>query len=271
MSDTSNTGTGSGNNSNTSKWGWSGSTLGSASGGARSGNPFNPALPKGKFGNSMPGDKKGGGTKLAIGSGVAAVLILANNADVPVVQPTPYTGYSENSPRGRENLGGGGGNGLGSGDAINIASKEVLVNDVKQKEGNKTPEQIGLLTLTNIGGRELTKLSRHNEINGINQEYSPIANLADISLQYSPLAISPNADNVSSFLSTFNLDITKYIPTQEELEEYYPLETDVSKRKIILFDKETNSLIVHVKNIFTNEKIEIEFIVPSEVKDGTIY
>jgi hypothetical protein len=128
-----------------------------------------------------------------------------------------------------------------------------------------------LLLLTNIGGRELTKLSRHNEINGINQEYSPIANLADISLQYSPLAISPNADNVSSFLSTFNLDITKYIPTQQDLDEYYPLEEDVDKRKVILFDKETNSLIVHVKNIFTNEKIEVEFIVPSEVKDGTIY
>jgi hypothetical protein len=259
MSNISNTGTGSGNNSNTSKWGWSGSTLGSASGGPRSGNPFNP-LPGGKFGNSMPGDKTGRGTKLALGAGAAGLLILANNADVPVVQPTPYTGYSENSPRGRENLGGG--NGVGSKDAINIASKEVLVNDVKQKEGNKTLEQIGLLTLTNIGGRELTKLSRHNEINGINQQYSPIANLADISLQYSPLDISPNADNVSSFLSTFSLDIVKYIPTQQELDEYYPLEADIDKRKIVLFDKEANSLIVHVKNIFTNEKIEVEFMVP---------
>ena len=181
--------------------------------------------------------------------------------------PTPWVGFSAGRPEtgveaAKERYRNG---------PISIASKEVFVNDVKQKEGKKTPEQIGLLTLTNIGGRELTKISRHNEISGINQEYSPIANLADISLQYSPLAISPNADNVSSFLSTFNLDITKYIPTQEELEEYYPLEADVDKRKIILFDKETNSLIVHVKNIFTNEKIEVEFIVPSEVKDGTIY
>jgi hypothetical protein len=160
--------------------------------------------------------------------------------------------------------------GDGTGSPVVTATKDIQVEEINRKD-KKQEDQIGLLLLTNIGGRELTKLSRHNEINGINQEYSPIANLADISLQYTPLAISPNADNVSSFLSTFNLDITKYIPTQQELDEYYPLEADADKRKIVIFDKETNSLIVHVKNIFTNEKIEVEFIVPSEVKDGTIY
>lgn len=265
MSDTSNTGTGSGNNSNTSKWGWSGSTLGSASGGPRSGNPFNP-LPGGKFGNSMPGDKINRNNKIAIGSGVAAVLILANGEEPAAVKPTPYTGYSENSPRGRvqkdpdPDLTGGG--------AIKPSTKENYARDVKAKE---VSQNIGLLTLVNIGGRELAKLSRHDEINGIRQDYSPIKNMSDIALQYNPLAISPNADNVSNFLTTFNLDITKYIPTQNELDQEYPLDTDSDKRQVVFFDKATNSLTIHVKNIFTNEKIEVEFVFPEEVKDGTIY
>jgi hypothetical protein len=194
-------------NSGTSTYGWSGSTLGAASGGPRvpiEPIPFNPGRPK---------------------TGIE---------------------FWRANPRG----------------GIVTATKEISINEINKNNKKDNTEQIGLLLLTNIGGRELTKLSRHDEINGINQEYSPIANLADISLQYNPLAISPNADNVSSFLSTFSLDISKYIPTQQELGEYYPLEADIDKRKIVLFDKETNSLIVHVKNIFTNEKIEVEFMVP---------
>ncbi len=267
MSDTSNTGTGSGNNSNTSKWGWSGSTLGSASGGPRSGNPFNP-LPGGKFGNSMPGDKTGRGTKLALGAGAAGLLILANNANT-TIEATPFAGFNtsadreENRIKSLKPIGGG---------DIKPAPEVSKINTTDIKLPNEESEaELARLFLMDIGGRELITLTRHDQIAGINQEYSPIKNLSNIALEYNPLAISPNADNVSTYLTLFNFDITKYVPTQQELNEKYPLEEDASKRSVVYFDKTTNSLIVHVKNIFTNEKIEVEFIIPEGVKDGTIY
>jgi hypothetical protein len=268
MSDTSNTGTGSGNNSNTSKWGWSGSTLGSASGGPRSGNPFNP-LPGGKFGNSMPGDKTGRGTKLALGAGAAGLLILANNANT-TIEATPFAGFTPGRPEtgveaAKERYGGDGGN-------IKPAPEVSKINTTDIKLPNEESEaELARLFLMDIGGRELITLTRHDQIAGINQEYSPIKNLSNIALEYNPLAISPNADNVSTYLTLFNFDITKYVPTQQELNEEYPLEENASKRSVVYFDKTTNSLIVHVKNTFTNERIEVEFIIPEGVKDGTIY
>ena len=161
--------------------------------------------------------------------------------------------------------------------AIKPATPDIEINNLEEKGLIKNKsladriEEFQQLFLTDIGGRELAVLSRHDQINGINQEYSPIKNLSDISLRYNPLEISPNADNVTTYLTSFNFDITKYIPTQQELDAEYPLEVDASKRAVVYFDKETSSLNVHVKNIFVNEKIEVEFIVPEEVKDGTIY
>jgi hypothetical protein len=160
---------------------------------------------------------------------------------------------------------------IGGGD-IKPAPEVSKINTTDIKLPNEESEaELARLFLMDIGGRELITLTRHDQIAGINQEYSPIKNLSNIALEYNPLAISPNADNVSTYLTLFNFDITKYVPTQQELNEKYPLEEDASKRSVVYFDKTTNSLIVHVKNIFTNEKIEVEFIIPEGVKDGTIY
>ncbi len=190
---------------------------------------------------------------------------------------TPWTGFIDTNSLGGivaasgGSLGGGGDDNNGNGKpSTKTATPEIEINEIKLKKDLKV-EELQQLFLTDIGGRELAVLSRHNQINGINQEYSPIKNLSDISLRYSPLEISPNADNVTTYLTSFNFDITKYVPTQQELDAEYPLEADASKRAVVYFDKETNSLNVHVKNIFVNEKIEVEFIVPEEVKDGTIY
>jgi hypothetical protein len=192
---------------------------------------------------------------------------------------TPWTGFIDtNSLGGIIAASGGISDGdstlTGGNKSVKTVTPDIEINNLVDRGLIKKDLEAGELEqlfLTDIGGRELISLSRHDQINGINQEYSPIKNLSDISLQYSPLEISPNADNVTTYLTSFNFDITKYVPTQEELDSEYPLEADASKRAVVYFDKETNSLNVHVKNIFVNEKIEVEFIVPEEVKDGTIY
>jgi hypothetical protein len=184
--------------------------------------------------------------------------------------PTPWVGFSAGRPEtgveaAKERYGGGGGN--------TKPAPEVSKIDVKpiNSPNEETEAELARLFLMDIGGRELITLTRHDQIAGINQEYSPIKNLSNIALEYNPLAISPNADNVSTYLTLFNFDIKKYIPTQQELNEEYPLEENASKRSVVYFDKTTNSLVVHVKNTFTNERVEVEFIIPEGVKDGTIY
>ena len=186
--------------------------------------------------------------------------------------PTPWVGFSAGRPEtgveaAKERYGGGGGGGNGD----TKPAPEVGKFNKIELPNEESEAELARLFLMDIGGRELITLTRHDQIAGINQEYSPIKNLSNIALEYNPLAISPNADNVSTYLTLFNFDITKYIPTQQELNEQYPLEEDASKRSVVYFDKTTNSLVIHVKNTFTNEKVEVEFIIPEEVKDGTIY
>jgi hypothetical protein len=183
---------------------------------------------------------------------------------------TPFAGFTPGRPEtgveaAKERYGGDGGNTKPAPEVSKIDAKPI---DLAKEE---TEAELARLFLMDIGGRELITLTRHDQIAGINQEYSPIKNLSNIALEYNPLAISPNADNVSTYLTLFNFDITKYVPTQQELNEEYPLEENASKRSVVYFDKTTNSLIVHVKNTFTNERIEVEFIIPEGVKDGTIY
>ena len=182
--------------------------------------------------------------------------------------PTPFLGFNTSADREENRI-----KSLEPDDIVTKPAPEVSKIDVTpiKLTNEETEAELARLFLMDIGGRELITLTRHDQIAGINQEYSPIKNLSNIALEYNPLAISPNADNVSTYLTLFNFDITKYIPTQQELNEEYPLEENASKRSVVYFDKTTNSLVVHVKNTFTNERVEVEFIIPEGVKDGTIY
>lgn len=247
------------------RYGWSGTNqqFGS-SGGART-----PT--KTLYGNA--GKAVVGAVTVAAG---AAIIESSNVSPVPTysgVNTTTIEGitalvgeaYIKKVQAANNPAGGGGGGGDGSGGGGGSDRDEIKLPK------DRSEAELAQLFLMDIGGRELVNLTRHDQINGINQEYSPIKNLADISLQYNPFEISPNADNVTTYLTTFNFDITKYIPTQTELDEEYPVEADAAKRTVVYFDKSTNSLNVHVKNIFTNERVEVEFIIPEEVKDGTIY
>jgi hypothetical protein len=186
--------------------------------------------------------------------------------EVPQLPPTPFIPANPGRPRT-------GGQPFDKTTTETKPAPEVSKIDVTpiKLTNEETEAELARLFLMDIGGRELITLTRHDQIAGINQEYSPIKNLSNIALEYNPLAISPNADNVSTYLTLFNFDITKYIPTQQELNEEYPLEENASKRSVVYFDKTTNSLVVHVKNTFTNERVEVEFIIPEGVKDGTIY
>jgi hypothetical protein len=130
-------------------------------------------------------------------------------------------------------------------------------------------EDIENLLLQDIGGRELILLTRHDQINGIVQEYSPIKNISELALEYAPTEIAKNSNAVSDLLDLFYYNFNEYLPSVEELQELYP--TDTSKQKVVYFDKATNSITIHIANAFNGEQVEIEFLSFDEVKDDTIY
>jgi hypothetical protein len=130
-------------------------------------------------------------------------------------------------------------------------------------------EEIQNLLLQDIGGRELITLTRHDQINGIAQDYSPIKNASELSLQYNPVEISKNQNSLDNFTDLFYYNLNEYVPSIEELELFYP--NNEEKRKTVYFDNTLNSITIHIANAFNSEQVEIEFLSFDEVKDDTIY
>lgn len=130
-------------------------------------------------------------------------------------------------------------------------------------------EEIENLLLQDIGGRELITLTRHDQINGIVQDYSPIKNISELALEYNPVEISKNPNSSDDFIDLFYYNLNEYTPSIEELELLYP--NNPEKRYTVYFDSLSNSITIHLANAFNSEQVEIEFLSFDEVKDDTIY
>lgn len=153
-----------------------------------------------------------------------------------------------------------------------VVTPPAITDDQQERYfGSKLSEQqIEDLTLQNIGGRELSLLARHDNINGIEQSYSPIKNVADIALTYNPVKLAYNANAVTDFLDIFRYGLTRYIPTQEDLDAFYQAQNATSQN-ITYFDKNTNSLVIHVANATGGELIDVEFVGYDSIKNLTEY
>lgn len=130
-------------------------------------------------------------------------------------------------------------------------------------------EEIENLLLQDIGGRELITLTRHDQINGIIQDYSPIKNVSELALEYNPVELSKNPNSVNDFLDLFYYNLNEYVPSLEELSEFYP--NNDEKWTVVYFDNATNSITIHITNAFNSEQVEVEFLSFDDVKNDTIY
>lgn len=133
-----------------------------------------------------------------------------------------------------------------------------------------TTDDLQTLIFQNIGGRELSILARHDNINGIEQSYSPIKNVSDIALEYNPVKLAYNPNSVTDFLDTFRYSFNRYVPTQEDLELFYEAQ-NATVQELVYFDKDTNSLVIHVANVTGGELVDVEFVAYTSVKDQTEY
>jgi hypothetical protein len=145
---------------------------------------------------------------------------------------------------------------------VRPASPDLNMRSILESSGYEQ-EEYAQMILNDIGGRELSIVSRIGALNGNEITYQPITDLSFAVLENNSLNIEPNPNSKTSFFDVVALDLDEFIPTKQELivDGY---------TSVVYFDNADGSVRINVKNI-TNELVEIEFVRIESINDDTIY
>ena len=147
-------------------------------------------------------------------------------------------------------------------------------------------EVLGIETMTDlifedIGGYELSTISRHDLVNGQKVSYSPIKNLTDLYLQYNPNNIV-GLQLSDSYFKSLSFSIFDRLP---ECGTGYTIsppitnlnETDKTKWtktpncKPVYIDPITGDLVINLINTRKDEQLEVQVLNSGDVFSDTIY
>ena len=145
---------------------------------------------------------------------------------------------------------------------VRPAGPDLNMRSILESSGYEQ-EEYAQMILNDIGGRELSIVSRIGALNGNDITYQPITDLSFAVLENNSLNIEPNPNSKTSFFDVVALDLDEFIPTKQELivDGY---------TSVVYFDNADGSVRINVKNI-TNELVEIEFVRIESINDDTIY
>ncbi len=183
----------------------------------------------------------------------------------------PNTPGSNGSISGGGSAGGGGGNTGGSGSGggtrnaarVKTSTPDIEMTNILNTMSLESQEEFAQLLLDDIGGRELSIISRRGAVDGINVTYQPIKDLSFTVLKNNSLNIDPNPNSKTDFFDVVKLDLDEYVPTPKELvAEGYD--------SVVYFNHDDGSLRINLKDI-TSQLVEIEFIKIESIYDDTIY
>jgi hypothetical protein len=141
--------------------------------------------------------------------------------------------------------------------AIKIATNNLFIRD-----STVPPERIVELTFEQIGGTQLAQLVRTDSVDGIDQEYLPIANLASTNLQSDPYKIIALQNVNEEYFDQFEIILDDYTPSigTGPTGEIIYIDTDSSSSTY-------SNLVVNTVNLKPNQKVETEFLSYSLVND----
>lgn len=146
--------------------------------------------------------------------------------------------------------------------AVKPATPDLNMKNILETSGYEQ-EEYAQMIMNDIGGRELSIVSRVGALNGMNIQYQPITDLAFTVLRGNSLNIQPNPNSKSSYFDVVSLDLDEFTPTRTELAaEGYD--------SVVYFNSADGSIVINLKDIST-ELVEIEFIKIESVNDDTIY
>jgi hypothetical protein len=121
-------------------------------------------------------------------------------------------------------------------------------------------EQIADLIIQEIGGVELLTYSRNDLIAEQEINYQPIKNIADTSVQYSPLRILAVQDIDLDYFNKFPISLERHLPRfgNGTGGEY-------------VYINSNNEIVVEAVNLLPGEYIEIQFLSFGSSVNDTIY
>lgn len=137
------------------------------------------------------------------------------------------------------------------------------------------------LIFEDVGGYELSTISRHDLVNGQTVNYSPIKNLQDLYLQYNPNNIV-RLQSSDSYFKSLSFSIFDRLP---ECGTGYtispplsnPQEQDKTKWtktpncKSVYVDPITGDLVINLINTMNDEQLEVQVLTSGDVFSDTIH
>ena len=227
----------------------------------------------GSYTTTTPKIIPGGGKK---GTGKTGGSYTSGSSTIPTTKPTtsttkpvvkPITTTAAPAPKATpsvpgKNTGSGGasttpsGSSSSTGTPIKIATSNLFVLNEPEQE----IEQMANLIIQDIGGVELLSYSRNDLIAEQEINYQPIKNIADTSLQYSPLNILAVQDVDLDYFNKFPISLERHLPRfgKGTNGEY-------------IYINSNNEIVVEAVNLLPGEYIEIQFLSFGSTVSDTIY
>ena len=149
------------------------------------------------------------------------------------------------------------------------------VTDISSLVPQFDAEQIQKLLFENLSAIELSRVERHDTIEGINQRYSIISNLSEIRKKYEIIKQLTIMDKFKPLTSIYTINIQDKIPQEdylilESLDTTYQYidENDeiVTREKGYYYIDTNGDLVIELINLEKNQQVEIQIDT-----NGTIY
>ena len=149
------------------------------------------------------------------------------------------------------------------------------VTDISSLVPQFDAEQIQKLLFENISAIELSKVERHDTIEGIDQKYSIISNLSEVRKKYDMVKQLTIMDKFKPLTSIFTINIEDKIPQEDYLalenlnSTYQYLDENnqtVTREKGYYYIDTNGDLVVELINLEKNQQVEI--LIDT---NGTIY
>lgn len=149
------------------------------------------------------------------------------------------------------------------------------VTDISSLVPQYDAEQIQKILFENLSAIELSKIERHDTIEGINQRYSIISNLSEIRKKYEVIKQLTIMDKFKPLTSIFTINIQDKIPQEdyiilENLDstyQYLDENNEIVTRERGYYYIDTNGdLVIELINLEKNQQVEV--LIDT---NGTIY
>ena len=149
------------------------------------------------------------------------------------------------------------------------------VTDISSLVPQYDAEEIQRLLFENLSAVELSKIERHDTIEGINQKYSIISNLSEIRTKYDSTKQLTIMEKFKPLANIYTIKIQDYIPLEDYLlvqnldSTYQYLDENnqiVNREKGYYYIDSNGDLIIELVNLEKNQQVEV--LIDT---NGTIY